>query len=137
MRLGIQLLDSSATLNRFKVVSVLTINQGETFDVFFQLVDQEQSIRYVPAVGATCLVEVPRLAEAFGTLSNQRVNSDFSIRRGASNPFPDDRSIWKLTLSTTETANLMSSNIRVTITEGSVVKIALMPQALKVNRSEG
>lgn len=137
MRLSIQLLDTGTTLNRFTPKTQVTIAQGETIDLFFQFVDLDQKIRYVPATGATVLVEIPRFPEAFATASNVRTVSDFSVRRNASAAFPtDDRSIWKLSLTTAETAQMMSTNLRVTVTEGLKVSIALLSMAIVVYRSE-
>jgi hypothetical protein len=138
MRLGIQLLDTGATLNRFQTKTQIQIAQGETTTIFFQLLDKDQKgLRYVPATGATVLVEIPRFSEAFATASNQRQQIDYSVRRAATAAFPsDDRSIWKLPLTATDTANMMSSNIRVTVTEGSEVKIATLSMAIEIVRSE-
>lgn len=137
MRLGVQMLDSFAQLNSFQKKETVELAQGETVDLYFQLIDKDQSgLRYVPAAGATVFVEIPRFSEVFPTMLNQRSTMDFSVRRFASQAFSLDSSIWKLSLAATDTANMMSSNIRVTVTEGSVVKIALLPQALKVFRSE-
>jgi hypothetical protein len=51
--------------------------------------------------------------------------------------FPsDDRSIWTLPLTSTDTANMMSSNIRVTVTDGNNTYIGLLSMAIVVTRSE-
>lgn len=138
MRLGIQLLNVGATLNDFDKKSFIEFAQGETVDMIFQLINTDKSgLRYMPAAGCTVFVEIPRYPEYLGTISNQRTVADYSVRRMAVQAFPDDRSIWKLSLSSLDTANMMSSNLRVTVTEAAKVSIALLPQALKVLRSEG
>ncbi len=138
MRLGIQLLNIGATLNDYDKKSFIEFAQGETVDVIFQLVNLDNAgLRYMPAAGCTVFVEIPRYPEYFGTISNQRTTSDYSVRRMATQAFADDRSIWKLSLSALDTSNMMSSNMRVTVTEGGKISIALLPQALKVIRSEG
>lgn len=136
MRLGINLLNTGASLNAFKVVPLITVYQGETCDLVFQLMDLEQNIRYVPDAEASLLVEIGRLPEAMGTISNTREMKDYSIRRQAIAPFVGDKSIWKLSLTAAETQNMMSSNVRITLTEGLQKKIAQIPQAIKVFRSE-
>jgi len=138
MRLGINLLTSGTSLNTIKKVPTVTIYQGETFDLFIQLMDADQDgLRYVPDPAATVFVEIARLPEASGTLSNVRQINDYSVRRNAVAAFAGDSSVWKLSLTATETSKMMSSNIRVTVTEGSLKKIALLPQAIKIYRSEG
>lgn len=138
MRLDVQLLNTGATLNSFSVLPTIEIFQGETVDLFFRIVDKDQKgLRYIPASGATLNVEIARFPEVFGTLSNQREIKDFSIRRAAVNPFADDRSIWKLPIAASETANMASGNVRLTLTEGSKISIVVFSQAIKVNRAEG
>ena len=137
MRLGIQLLNTDATLNDFDKKSFIEFAQGETVDIVFQLVNLDKSgTRYIPASGCSVFVEIPRYPEYFGTISNQRTMADYSIRRYASQAFADDRSIWKLSLTSIDTSNMMSSNIRVTVTEASKKSIGILQQALKVFRSE-
>lgn len=137
MRLGIQLLNTDATLNDFDKKSFIEFSQGETVDIMFQLVNLDKSgLRYMPAAGCTVFVEIPRYPEYYGTISNQRTTADYSIRRGAVQAFADDRSIWKLSLTSLDTSNMMSSNMKITVTEGSKKSIGLLSQALKVFRSE-
>jgi hypothetical protein len=133
MRLGIQLLNIGATLNSFQQKSVVEIAQGETVDLMFQLVDKDQGLRYIPASGSTVYVEIARFPEAISQITNQRLTVDYSVRRNATSAFPsDDKSIWKLPLTAVDTGNMMSSNIRVTVTEGTKISIALLPQAIKI-----
>ena len=140
MRLGIQLLNNSASLNNVSPIVEQTIRQGETSTVVFQLVDLDQNkLRYVPGSGATAFIEIPRFPQATATILNQRVYNDYSVRKYASMLLPsDDRSIWTFSLSTTESANLQSSGMRVTVTDnsGASVLIAYLPLAFRVYNSE-
>jgi hypothetical protein len=137
MKLGIQLLDSSSTLNSLRKITEQTIRQGETTDVYFQLVDGEQAnLRYIPGSGSTAFVEIPRFTEALPTILNQRDVKDYSVRQFAVNPFPGDLSVWKLPLTSVQTKNMMSSGMRVTITDGAVIKIAYLTLAFRVYRGE-
>jgi hypothetical protein len=137
MKLGIQLLNSDATLNSFRVIQNQKINQGESLNLVFQLVDKESGNRFVPTTSASALVEIPRFPDVMATGSNQRQQVDFSVRRQAAMAFPsDDRSIWTIPLSSLDTANMMSSNLRVTVTDGNSTYIALLSMALIVTRSE-
>jgi hypothetical protein len=137
MKLGIQLLNSNATLNSFRVMQNQKINQGESLSIVFQLLDKETGNRFMPSASATALVEIPRFTDVVGTSSNQRQLIDYSVRRQAAMLFPsDDRSIWSLPLSSNDTSNMMSSNIRVTVTDGNSTMIATLSMALVVTRSE-
>jgi hypothetical protein len=136
VRLGIQLINFGATVNSFTYKSTVEIAQGETVDLLFQLVDKDQSLRYVPATGATVFVEIARFPEYFPTSSNQRETKDFSIRRYAAQAFAQDASIWKLPLTDQDTLEMMSTNIRVTVVEGAKKSIALLAQGIKIVRHE-
>lgn len=138
MRIDVKILNSGATLNSFERAPFVEIHQGETLSIFFQFIDKDQDdLRFVPASGAVVLAEIARFADTFGTISNQREIVDFSIRRNATQPFAGDASIWELALTSTDTDAIMSSNMRFTLTEGSVVTKSLVPQAIKVIPKEG
>jgi len=138
MRIGVQLLNTGASENSFQVKSFITIHQGETTDLFIRFIDEDQDkLRYVPASGATTLIEIARFPDVFGTISNIREEVDFSIRRNATQPFANDGSIWMIPLTATDTNSMISSNIRVTLTETSTISKALVYQAIKVIPKEG
>lgn len=137
MRLSALMIESGATLNSFKQTPTVKIAQGETLDLMFQLCDADQkNLRYSVASSATVFVEIPRFDEFLPTNLNQRDTVNYSIRRNAVVAFDGDRSIWKLALTQNETLNMASSSLRITVTEGASVKIALVPQAISVVRSE-
>ena len=87
----------------------------------------QNNLRYIPATGATVLAEIARFPDTFGTISNIREIVDFSIRRAATQPFAGDSSVWSLPLTSTDTNSMMSSNVRITLTEGSVISKSLIP----------
>lgn len=126
------------SVNSYKKANFIEIDQGETMDFYFQLQDKDQEgLRYVPASGAVVYVEIPRFPDYLPTLSNTRTEVDYSIRRNAVQAFPgQDASIWRLPLTAADTAQIMSSDIRVTLTEGSKISKTVFPQALKVVTSE-
>lgn len=133
MRLGAKLLNNSATLNQFNYVDSIKIAQNETVDIFVQLVDQDQNgLRYVPAIGSSVQFQIGRSPLAFPDPGGSRTVEDFSISRAMINPFPLDSSIWKVTILPTETATMISSGIRLVLTENGIYKIATINQAIKM-----
>jgi hypothetical protein len=137
MKLAIQLLDNDATLNNYTMIKRQTINQGETPNVVFQLLNSDSGNRFLPSPTATTFVEIARFPDILATGANQRTIIDPSIRRQAAMLFPaDDRSIWYVPLTAVDTNNIMSSNIRVTVTDGNNTFIAVLTQAIYVTRSE-
>lgn len=138
MKLGFQMLNNAATLNVLSVIKNQKINQGEALNLVFQLTDKDQNgIRFLPSTAATTLVEIARYPDVLATGYNQRIPVDYSVRRNAAMLFPnDDRSIWYMPLSSNDTANMMSSNMRVTVTDGNNTWIAVLSMAIVCTRSE-
>jgi hypothetical protein len=138
MKLGIQMLNNNAQVNSIQVIQNQKINQGESVNLVFQLIDKDQGgIRFLPSASSSALVEIARFPDVVATAFNQRNQVDFSVRRYASMLFPnDDRSIWTCPLSPADTANMMSSNLRVTVTDGNNTYIALLSMAIICTRSE-
>ena len=137
MKLGVKLLNRGATVNSFSYEDTVTLYQGESLNLYFQLFDADQDLRYLAETGATVYVEIARYADYYGTISNIRETQDWSVRRYATQPFSGDLSVWYLPLTTTDTTNMMSSNIRFTLTETSAVSKFLLKQALEVIPKEG
>lgn len=78
------------------------------------------------------MVSIPRLVEVIPLPSEQRQTVDNSFLRPAMNPFADDRSIWKVSFLPSETKNMISNSIKITLTDGSVQRIASLNSALRV-----
>lgn len=94
MLLSAQLLADVADVNRYRIVNQVESRAGSTVDVFFRLIDRDADRdlnppgrRYVPAANSTLAVSLksvyPRKQLAFP----------------ATTPFPEDRSIWKFSIS--------------------------------------
>jgi CTP synthase (UTP-ammonia lyase) len=133
MRLGLKLLNSGATANCFKHVSSVEIVRGETAEIFVQLVDQDQNgLRYIPSPGATVQLVIPRMDEVSAGPNNTRVGSNPTLTRSAVVAFVGDNSIYKIPLTSSETEALVSSTLKVEVSEGSNKKIAILPRAITV-----
>jgi hypothetical protein len=131
MRLGIKLLNIGATLNNHKRVSQVQIAKGETCEIAFQLVDLDQDgLRYIPQAGATVEVKIARIDEV-GFVNGERTFTNKTITRPAAG-WADDRSVWRVPLTTTDTESLVSNSIQVTLTEGSEIKRASVQQAIRI-----
>lgn len=135
MRLHLKLLSADSSVNQLKEIKQLKIAKGETTDLVFQLVDLDQGgQRYMPAAGATLQVSIPRNPSVIpdDTGVNLRSTVDHSINRAAAQAFAQDASIFRLPLLAQDTQTMTSTNVKVTLTEGSNVKIATLTQAIKI-----
>jgi hypothetical protein len=127
MRLGIMMLDPSSTLNSLKYINNAQFTPGETGDVMFQLVDLDTPTgtntwaRYMPTDAATVQATMT---------SNNSANT---ISKIASQAFPLDNSIWKFSLSSTDTTKLAGVNMKVSMTDGATVKISQGSNSIVVN----
>ena len=85
--------------------------------------------------GTTVQVLISRFAEYFGNIvSNTRVTQDYSVSGYAAQLTPaDDRSLWYLPLTATQTANITSSGVSFTMNDGTNVKQCTVPAAIQAS----
>lgn len=109
------MLNGVSSVNDFEAVTQLEFTQGDTVDLYFQLLDltRDKAIkgfvpagrRYVPAAGATLSVRL------------DNINDAIAVTRSASQPFTQDPSIWKLTVIGTDKI-VGTCALVLTLTEG-------------------
>jgi len=132
MLLSARMLDSVGSVNIFEYVDQVSFMEGDTVDLFFQLIDlsKDKAInqfkpagrRYIPVAGATMSV----------VLDN--IDDDIKVTRVATQPFAGDPSIWKVSV-------LASDKIRgtvalsITLTESGVVKRGRVETAVAISPS--
>jgi hypothetical protein len=128
MKLGFAVLDSSTTLNSLKYIDQARLTGGDTFDLYLQLIDLDAKLasdvfaRYMPSSAATMTVNF------FNT------NNSLNLSKPASMAFPlDDRSIWKVALSSADTAKLTSVTIKAQLVDGTTVKTITASAVLVVD----
>jgi hypothetical protein len=111
-----KVINSSATLNDFHEIASIEFLSGESKTFKFILFNTQLNIRYVPASGATINV-------VFN-------NSDGTQLTKAGSLNTDDRSIVTVSLSTSETEDLIGGNVSFTLTESGTISKGLMPNSL-------
>lgn len=134
MLLSARFLNDVANVNSFEYAQVGQFTQGEATSVYFQLIDASLDSalkgfdpagrRYIPATGATLSVVVNSIDDAK------------KITRAATNPFPDDRSIWKLDFLATDTIS-GTATLQLTLTEGLVIRKGLVKNGLRIASQTG
>lgn len=129
MVLGVRFLKDVASINSYEYAEVGEFTEGDVVSVYFQLIDitLDKAIqgfnpagrRVVPATGATlqCVV--------------QNIDDAVKVTRFASNPFPDDRSIWKLDFFATDKCR-GTSNLKLALTEGANVTRGLVANGFRI-----
>jgi len=116
-------------VNSFEADTELNWTEGDTLDIYFQLVDlsldrpdqgfMPSGRRYVPASGATLSCVLENLDDAK------------KLTRTATQPFAQDGSIWKLSILATDKVR-GTPQLRITLTEGAKVTRGLAKLAIKV-----
>jgi|SRR6266404_7855421 len=130
MHLGARLLSGVGSVNVFAFATEVSAAQGDAFDAYFQFLDLEQHVnsqgffpagnRYMPATGASVLVDVGN------------IDSAKRFTRAATQPFPQDASIWKLSfMSTDPLAGTVSLKIK--LTESGATRSVFMLAALRID----
>lgn len=94
MLLSARILNNVASINSFEWADEAEFTQGDTVDIYFQLIDasldkavrgyQPAGRRYMPAAGATLSCKL------------DNIDDNIALTRAASQPFPLDPSIWKM-----------------------------------------
>lgn len=127
----VKMLQNAASVNVFDEVEIVKIlGNSDTVDIYFRLWQTDRDERYIPATGATMTVTFPR---ALTVDANTPANQD--ITKTATNPFSDDRSIWKVTLDGTadpdEVDTVTGNSFQVSLTESGSTTVLWITQAIR------
>lgn len=109
-----KIMDDVKNVNSYDLVDEIHLTRGNQFDLYFQLQTRKQvgasgdfvDTRYIPlTVGATVEVQFDNL------------DKTYHIKRVASKPFPEDGSIYKVTIIKQD--SLMFNSMRVVVNENN------------------
>lgn len=122
-----KLLNSSAELNDYLYIGSLSFIPGENLTICIQIFDAQKGIRLIPPITAD--------------LSMTFINKDGSeLVKDADVIDADDRSMWKVELSQTETENLAGQNIIIILDElddGTEISKALLENVIQRTNLSG
>lgn len=138
MRLTAKILKNVSSVNHWDYANQAYIFEGQINEMYFQIVDLDKTplidksvafpefpLRYMPTGAAVSL------SVTFPALRNDPTDAGAEeIVVAASQPFPQDPSIWKLTLSSSQTPK--TGNIQITLTEDGAEKTFLSISAIAV-----
>lgn len=130
LMLSARILTNVGSVNLFDYAENLSVSQGDTFDLYFQVInlDQDKSIkgfvpggrRYVSATGATLQASLENLDDAA------------SLTRVCVQPFPGDLSIWKMSILSSDHLR-GTTGLSFTLTEGSKISKGRIDAAVLVS----
>ena len=120
---SVKILTNVASVNLYDTVTTLDIRADSyTLDFYIQLWQSDTGMRYIPASGATVLIEFLRSDTVALVPVSQKVSKSAAapyaaiVAGGA-----DDRSIWKVTLTQADVAKITTGGFRVVVTESTKV----------------
>lgn len=132
MRLNAKILKNVANVNNWQYANQASIQEGQANEIYFQLVDYDKvpgsdkssalpdsPLRYMPQGVASVSATFPSIDSAL----------EFTVV--ATQPFADDKSIWKISLLSTQLPK--SGNFKIKLTEDGADKNILAKNAIAVD----
>jgi hypothetical protein len=119
MRLTAKILENVVNVNHWNYTTSSHFYQGQQNDLYLQFFDLSTNIRYIPG-------SVPGASVVF-----PNIDSTANITITGTQPFVDDKSIWKFSLASTQLPS--GGNIQVNLVEGGTTKSFIVKQAIVVN----
>lgn len=124
MFLGGKMLKNVQNVNSWEVANEVKLREGNAATVYFQITDEEQAsdlmngfgLRYMPASGSTMNV----------TISS--INSANVLNKIATQPFPQDSSIWQFNILSTD--KVAQGNLMFSLTENGIIKTGVIAKAV-------
>ena len=121
MKLSAKFLKNVENVNSFQYVPQWDISEGSAQSLYFQIIDkQKEDIRYMPQ-------DAPITVKVF-FLS---IDDDQIIEKTATQPFTDDKSIWKIDLLVTDVPN--SGAVKFSVDENGTTVTFKVSQAIVVD----
>ena len=134
MRLNAKILKNVASINQWQYASQAYVSEGQANDIYIQLVDLDKDIaietksaeypefpiRYISGAAAIGVVAT------FDSLDDDEV---FTIN--GTQPFADDKSIWKFPLTNSQIPS--GGNLKITLTEDGADKTFIVLNAVSLS----
>lgn len=125
MRLNAKILKNVASVNQWEYADQAYVQEGQINEVYLQLVDLDK------ALGTDCpLRYLSQAASIALEVTFPSIDDSTVIAASATQPFSDDKSIWRVTLAANQVPN--SGAIRIKLTEDGVDKYFLVSAAISV-----
>lgn len=135
MRLSARMLKNVVDVNHWQHSSQAYVSEGQPNDIFIQLIDLDWSTKDSPEQSAAFPQFPVRYISQDAGISVKAtflaIDDDEEFEVTATQPFTDDKSIWKFTLTASQIPN--AGNLLITVTENSVDKSFVVQSGVSVD----
>lgn len=135
MRLSGKILKNVVDVNHFQQANQAYIAEGQPNDIYIQLIDLDWSTKATPEQSPAFVQYPIRYISQASSISVKakflNIDDDQEFEITATQPFADDKSIFKFALTSSQTPS--AGNMIVTVTEDGVDKSFVITQAIQVD----
>lgn len=107
-----KIINSDFVLNDFDIISVKSFIPGEAFTLAIRLYQSERDLRYIPVSGSTVNI---KFSKTDGTLLTKAASIN-----------ADDRSLMSVSISSSESTDLIGGTILVELTESGLLSSGMI-----------
>lgn len=134
MRISARMLKNVVDVNHWQHSNQAYIAEGQPNDFYIQIIDLDWSTKISPEQSAAFPqfpIRYISLADDIAVVASfLDIDSDEEFQVSATQAFPQDRSIWKFTLTSDQIPN--AGNVRITVTEDAIEKSFIVQNAISV-----
>ena len=137
MRLSAKVLKNVINVNYWEYANEVYINEGSVNDLYFQIVNLNKTPESSDMVGIVPEFPMRYISQATSIsvkVTFESIDDAEEFEVNATQPFSDDKSIWKVALTSDQTPK--AGSIKITITEDGVEKTFIVQSVIAVDYSE-
>lgn len=133
MRLNAKILKNVANINQWEYTDSAHVQEGQINEIYFQLVDFDKihAAEKSKALPDFPLRYIPQGSIVSASVIFPDINPEVEFSAIAAQPFPDDKSIFKVVLAPSQVPN--SGSIRIILIEDGNEKSFILKNAIKVS----
>lgn len=136
MRINAKIIKNVASVNQWEYATEATVQEGQANTIYFQLVDLDKTH---PGEKSKTLPDFPlrylsQATSISASVTFPALNPEDEIVVNATQPFSDDKSIWKVDLTSDQVP--FGGNIVVALMEDGATRRFIVRQALRVELLE-
>lgn len=137
MRLSAKILDNVSSINHWNYSNEAHVYEGQVNEIYFQLVDLSKTVEVNGVIGQISdypMRYIPQGSVVSVSLEFDSIDDSEVFTVNATQPFSDDKSIWKASISASQLPK--TGNFKLTLTEDGVSKSVIVKSSIIANLYE-